>query len=429
MKKQTRMIGIASFLFLLVVFSYINVESSYPHDLLMEEKNNTLIQKINLVASGCNVCETEDNEYEYTIMRPDSETLAQWIEHYNSAPKAISSTESETQMKATLGSTNFSLLSHLEYAPDERNQGSCGNCWAWAGTGVLGIALDVQEGIKDRLSVQYINSCESSVIGISCCGGGWLCNLTDFYESTSKTIPWSNTNASWQDGDESCNTSCSTISTNPGYPITSINEETIITHNVTNATAIANIKTVLNQNRAVWFGFFLPTNSDWNNFFDFWNNDNETDIWDPDYSCGHVWVNGGGHAVLCVGYNDEDPNNKYWIMLNSWGNSTDRPNGLFRVDMDMNYDCYHYNPHPSSYYSFYWQTLNVTFDIEIPEVVTNTSTNVEETTATLRGTLLNNGSSDTTCYFLWNTTDDFESPIGNESIGIMAENELFSYNI
>ena len=95
----------------------------------------------------------------------------------------------------------------------------------------------------------------------------------------------------------------------------------------------------------------------------------------------------------------------------------------------MNYDCYYYDPHPSAYYSFYWQTLNVTFDIEIPKVVTNTSINIEEINATLRGTLLNNGSNDTTCYFLWNTTDDFEFPIGNKSIGIIAEGELFSYNI
>ena len=34
------------------------------------------------------------------------------------------------------------------------------------------------------------------------------------------------------------------------------------------------------------------------------------------------WRGRRTYAVLCVGYNDDDPNNSYWIMLNSWG--TDR---------------------------------------------------------------------------------------------------------
>jgi len=430
MKKQTKTIGIVLFLFLLVIFSFISAGHSYPHNLLMEEKNNTPIQKINLVASRCNVCETEDNEYNHSIMRPDSETLAQWIEHYNSAPKAITSTESETQMKTTLGGANFSLLSHLEYTPDERNQGSCGNCWAWAGTGVLGIALDVQENIKERLSVQYINSCEYGVIGKICCGGGWLYDLADFYENTSKAIPWSNTNASWQDGDESCDTGCGTISANPRYPITSINEETIITHDVTHAAAIANIKSVLNQGKAVWFAFFLPTSTNWTDFYVFWNNGNESSIYDIDQSCDNPYGTGGGHAVLCVGYNDNDINNSYWVMLNSWGNSTSRPNGLLHINMDMNYSGT--NPGievDGKNYSFYWQTLNVTFDIDIPKVTTNNSANVEETSAKLNGYLQSNGSVDTTCYFVWDTNSGEPYDAGNQSMELIGNQTEFSYNL
>ncbi|MFP3912096.1 MAG: C1 family peptidase, partial [Desulfobacteraceae bacterium] len=68
---------------------------------------------------------------------------------------------------------------------------------------------------------------------------------------------------------------------------------------------------------------------------------------------------GGGHAVLCVGYNDNDPENAYWVMLNSWGTTAKRPNGLFRVDMDMNYDCMDLTWE----YNLYWQTLNIQFDI------------------------------------------------------------------
>ncbi len=365
MKKQTMIIGAIVFLFLLVIFSYANGGFSSSHISPIEKDNVNSIQGVKLVTGECSTCEIEDDEYAYPIMRPDYETRSKWIRLYNNAPRIGIEKGIGKNFKGSLGGTNFSLLSHLDYIPDERDQGICGNCWAWAGTGVLGIALDVQERTKDRLSVQYINSCGSSVINKTCCDGGWLNDLADFYENTSKAIPWSNTNAYWQDGDASCNTGCGTISANPRYPITSINEETIITHDVTNATAIANIKSVLNQNKAVWFGFYLPTDSDWDIFSDFWGNYNETDIWNPDYSCGHTWVNGdgGGHAVICIGYNDEDPDNKYWTMLNSWGTgpTNNRPNGLFRMDMNMSYDCYFLDPDP--YQSFYWQTLNVTFDL------------------------------------------------------------------
>ncbi|MFP4086992.1 MAG: C1 family peptidase, partial [Desulfobacteraceae bacterium] len=127
------------------------------------------------------------------------------------------------------------------------------------------------------------------------------------------------------------------------------------------AQAVSNIKHLLNQNRAVWFGFFMGTQEDWSRFYTFWNTKSETDLWNFDSSCNKPYTSaGGGHAVLCVGYNDNDPENSYWIMLNSWGITPDRPNGLFRVDMDMNYDCMDL----SSEYNLYWQTLDIEFDIE-----------------------------------------------------------------
>lgn len=290
-----------------------------------------------------------------TVMRPDKETRLKWIRAYEDAPKAF------IDKSISIPRGSYSLLSHLQYTPSERSQGSCGNCWAWAGTGVMGIALDVEEGILDRLSIQYINSCESLVIGKTCCDGGWLSDIADFYSTTGyqQAIPWSNTNASWQDGDASCDTPCGSIATSPDYPIDFVDEVSIETHGLEQATAIANIKNILHQDKAVWFAFFMPTDADGNNFQNFWANQGESVIWNPDYSCGHTWNNGWGHAVLCVGYNDDDPNNQYWIMVNSWGTSGGgRPNGIFRLDMDMNYDCTFYD-YPYNYYSLYWQTLEI----------------------------------------------------------------------
>ncbi|MBW2149777.1 MAG: hypothetical protein JRI22_22525 [Deltaproteobacteria bacterium] len=299
----------------------------------------------------------------YTIMRPDRETRLKWIRAYDSAPKIQAEDFRKPGVPAPGGSK--SLLSHLDYTASERDQGSCGNCWAWAGTGVLGIALDVQEGIHERLSMQFLNSCDYS--NWACCGG-WLSDLTDFYLQSGQAIPWANTNASWQDGGQNCSTgspqvSCCDISTTQGYYVDSIQEQTITTHDITESAAIANIKSVLDSNKAVWFAFFLADSTDWSAFFSFWNTQAESVIWDFDPYCGHTWVSGdgGGHAVLCVGYNDDDanPDNHYWIMLNSWGTTAGRPNGLFRVAMHVDYDCTYIDTTP--YYSLYWQTLDVSF--------------------------------------------------------------------
>ncbi len=295
----------------------------------------------------------------YTIMHPDRETRLKWIEQYNRAPKACI----EPDIKPPRGS--LSLLSHLQYIPAERDQGYCGNCWAWAGTGCLGIALDVQAGIHDRLSMQYINSCETEVIGKTCCDGGWLEDVTDFYSIVGQAIPWSNDNAHWQDGDASCDTPCDSVSTNPNYPISHISTLKIDTQGVGKDTAIANIKNILAQDKAIWFAFFLATSDDWGDFSQFWSNQDESTVWDFDPYCGKNWSGGAGHAVLCVGYNDDDPQNSYWIMLNSWGSSSNRPNVLFRVNMDMNYDCT-YKDGGTDYYSLYWQTIDVGFNIVTP---------------------------------------------------------------
>lgn len=302
-------------------------------------------------------------------MQPNSETLHNWFNCYNRAPHAYIDLDLEPP------TGQFSLLNHLNYVPSERDQGSCGNCWVWAGTGVLEVALDVQTGIFDRLSIQYFNSKYNGGTGENwACCGGWLEYLANFYSNEGFAIPWSNTNAAWADGGQTCEDGTSvpwaTISTEPNYTITDCTFNSIETQDVGQETAIANIKNVLAQNRAVWFAFFLPTGGDWNQFFSFWGEQPETAIWNPDYSCGHYWdENGGGHAVLCVGYNDDDPENSYWIMVNSWGTASgNRANGIFHLDMNLDYNCY-FEDGEGFWYSLYWQTLDTTFDVSALEPV------------------------------------------------------------
>ena len=113
------------------------------------------------------------------------------------------------------------------------------------------------------------------------------------------------------------------------------------------------------QGKGIWFAYYLPDKSAWDNFFSFWGNEPESAVWQPDGACGRSfdYQTGGGHAVLCVGYDETDPNNRYWIMLNSWGNTAGRPAGLFRMNMDMNYDC----SYGDIGYAFYWMTLDMSY--------------------------------------------------------------------
>ena len=375
-----------------------------------------------LLALSTRSVRADENSSANTIMYPDKETRLQWIQDYETAPRAY--IDESKKFLAYLGaSASLSLLSHLEYTPSERDQGTCGDCWAWAGTGVMEIALNIQNSVKDRLSIQYLNSCDTSS-RYACCGG-WLSRLADYYTDVDHAIPWSNTNASWQDGTKGCvdassDVLCSSIPTYPRYPIASIEAQVIETHSVSDEQAIANIKNVLNQNKAVWFGFFMA-NEDWNIFRNFWSNDAESTLWDFDITCNKE--SNGGHAVLCVGYDNTDPDNAYWIMLNSWGTTDGRPTGLFRVDMNMDYTCID----TEDYYNLYWQTLDVDFGTQ-PGVTTGSATSVTNSSATLNGTVNPNLES-TTYYFEYGTTINYGSTTTPASAGSGADNLPVSSDI
>ena len=302
----------------------------------------------------------------HPLMRPAPEEVALWASQYSASPKAVIAPETAAMMAAAIPAS-VSLLDRLKYNASERDQGVCGNCWAWAGTGVMEIDYARQMKKSDRFSVQFLDSNYNGGCGsnAACCGG-WLDNLAGFYRVKKMIVPWSNANAHYQDGSRSCG-GCSAvpayrISVSPNYRVSSISTSRIATQGLPSEQAIANIKGVLLQGKAIWFGFFLPDAASWSNFQDFWGSKPESALWQPDYACGRTYSyqSGGGHAVLCLGYNDTDPKNRYWIMLNSWGTTASRPSGLFRVAMDMNYNC----SYTGLGYAFYWMTLDLSYDAQ-----------------------------------------------------------------
>jgi hypothetical protein len=74
------------------------------------------------------------------------------------APPAILTPQNQKESQFAVIRGSLSLLSRISYVPSERAQGDSGNCWVWAGTGVMEIALNVQRGYTEKLSIQYVDS-------------------------------------------------------------------------------------------------------------------------------------------------------------------------------------------------------------------------------------------------------------------------------
>jgi hypothetical protein len=278
--------------------------------------------------------------------------------------------ESKPMLRAPPGvlppASSLSLLPYLNYVPAERNQGSCGNCGQWSGTAQMEIMMSVRYGIYNRLSVQFLNTCRAGPD--NCCAvGDSTDRVAEFYRNKGYAIPWSNTNAAWINGDSICHLTCADIATNRRYSILDIWNDGIEAWGVPQANAIQNIKSLLDQGRAVGFDIYVPQHV-MGQFMNFFYTQSEATLWNPDLYQGQIFSNNAcdAHALVCVGYNDTgDPNTAYWVILNSWGAPALRTAGTFRLKMYVDYNsyCIYTNSKPMvGVRQLWWSSLDARFN-------------------------------------------------------------------
>jgi hypothetical protein len=326
------------------------------------------------------------------VIRGSDDDLRSWIADYDAAPAARIDRPSTRSDGASTGSK--SVLDLIPYVAVDRSQGAAANCWVWSGTGILEAAHATGTGVRDRLSIQYFDSNYNGGTGPAWAGnGGSLGEFVRFYTTQRIAVPWSNANASYQDGRDWCRDNgqawipAGSVGTDPHYDILSITAERVETRGISDAAARANIKALLDSNRPAYLAVRLPDCEAWNAFYTFWNTAPETAVFDLSTYNGRAWTTGGGgHAALVVGYDETDPSNPYWLVLNSWGTANGkRPQGTFRLSMNLSYD----GSYQGSFQipSTEWQTLAVRYaeaPSPMPTTVapTPTPTTTERLTAT-----------------------------------------------
>jgi hypothetical protein len=296
---------------------------------------------------------------DYPVMRPDAATLQQWMDSHTTAQATAVDGALKERLRAAMTAgqgEHFDLFHRLGWNTSnmaEREQGSCGNCYVWATTGLIEVAVNSQRLSRDRLSIKFLNSFSGTGDPCSCtsstcaCGGGHPDTVRTFYASKGFAVPWSNTNAAFSSADAyGCCADSSSIGTEPRYTFAALGAVTTVpTSDIASDEAKLNMMTVLKQGKAIVFGItWADKEVREKNFQNWWHTHPYTDLWTAvDADCGVDHTDGGSHDMLVIGYDttDPDPARHYWIVLNSWGVTPTgiRPSGTFHMPMNMNYSC------------------------------------------------------------------------------------------
>ena len=316
------------------------------------------VAAFSVLAIGCNsgdTCAAQQNET-HAVMLPELVHVEDWQEQHEALPLRDSSAP---PMAAQ------SVEASLDYDPVARNQGACGDCWMWASTMVVEVALNHQRaaagtGENVELSVQWGNTIATDTklqdsagtiysLKGPCCGGT-LSLFADIYNANGgEVIPVGGKNTEYEDANRSASKEECTSSVARGdiSQTAAIDVGEIVPHRLgSTASASATIdqvKHAIDSGEAVYMSMQLPNGDAWDGFRDMWTNGTIDDLYNPTQYCGTSYEScdgAGGHALVIVGYADDGTDDSYWTVLNSWGAPSNRPDGTYRMQMrGINYGC------------------------------------------------------------------------------------------
>ncbi len=186
-----------------------------------------------------------------------------------------------------------------------KNQSSCGSCWAFSTVGALECNIKIKDGLTEDLSEQWLVSCNTDGWG---CGGGWFAH--DYHQW--KTDPCGDTGAVLEDdfpyvaADVPCN--CP-------YP----HEYFIDSWASLSSTSSENIKQAISDHGPISVAVYVT--SAFHNY---------TGGIFNEHASGSV-----NHAVVLVGWDDNQGSNGVWILRNSWGPGWGE-DGYMRIEYGCN---------------------------------------------------------------------------------------------
>jgi serine protease len=311
-----------------------------------------------MFAQGCSsagTCDTQANEF-HGVMIPDNLDVEAWqAEHENLELRDSSAPPMAAQ----------SVEASLDYDPVARNQGACGDCWMWASTMVLEVALNHEraltgEGDNVELSVQWGNSLSSETEMITkfagshnfqgpCCGGTMGLFADIYNASGDEIVPVGGDKTRFADGNQSASKGeCrSSVAKSEIQETGAINVGNVVAFRLgTTGSAeatIAEIKHAIDSGEAVYMAMQLPHDEAWDGFRTMWVEGDAATLFNPTQFCGATYDScsgGAGHALVIVGYADDGEDDSYWTVLNSWGAPVNHPDATYRMQMrGIDYGC------------------------------------------------------------------------------------------
>ncbi len=213
--------------------------------------------------------------------------------------------------------------------PQVRNQGSCGSCWAFSTVGPLECNIKIKEGIDVDLSEQWLVSCTNA----GSCGGGWYAH--EYHQYAGDYCGDSGAVLEEHFPYVAYNAPC-----NCPYPHDYFIDSWAYIGNQYSVPSVGQIKQAIMDYGPVSVG--VAVNSAFSEY--------DGGIFSGPHSSDL------NHAVVLVGWDDNQGSDGVWFLRNSWGSGWGE-GGYMRIEYGVSYvgyaACYvDYIPNPKLSFNF-----------------------------------------------------------------------------